>query len=166
MAWAEAERKEQKLVETQSLPGSFLHTRVTVVNFPVAGWLAQFTTASPSFPPLLHQGPTGNQQLWLALCWVESFSWHPRPTEHKAACMHGYVHRLPPQQPWHLLKQQLPGVSAASQADGIRGQSANIARLSHMMGCFLSGGCQPMVPEAEKTSHRGGLIPQQWVLWG
>lgn len=50
-AWAEAERKEQKLVKTQPLPGSFLHIHQSYYSqVPVAEWLAGFTTASPSFP--------------------------------------------------------------------------------------------------------------------
>lgn len=146
---AEAERKQQKFVKTMPLPAASCTRKsvlVTISNSPVAG--SVHSSLTPLFLP--YQGPTGNQQLGLALCYVERFNWRPRSltrrssargqhrylcTPHKAVCARMYVQGHLPQQPQHLLEQQLLGVPVASQADGIRGQSANIARLSHMTGC-------------------------------
>ncbi|KAL0587976.1 UPF0764 protein C16orf89 [Plecturocebus cupreus] len=125
------------------------------------------------------RGPTGNQQLGLALCYVERFSWRPRAltrrssapgqyrylcTPNKAVYARVYVHEHLPQQPQHLLEQQFPGVPVASQADGLRGQSANIACLSYMTGYYLGDGCQPaMALEVKTTSHQSHSVAQARV---
>jgi hypothetical protein len=105
-----------------------------------------FTAASPSPPPSPGSPRPGSQQSKVGTLqgWEFQLASHspnvaelsPRPTpvplHNRGVCAWVDVHGHPSQQPQHLLEQQLLRLLVVSQADGIRGQSANIACLNHM----------------------------------